>query len=246
MSFQLRRYYFGLIKYKFWLLIFLVPPVTFLTVTALVPSQFLINQTINISNDTPVAIMTSPIGTRPVQEFITHPEKLFLNPFALKALYTDLHHGTGDWRSDPQFRMLAATVQQHMMLRQSDGHTIQVNYSGPDRQLGNTMVGFYSERLVRNALEGIQRSRTVPEPAQIPKITSAATISAQNRFLPPMYFLSFLQTVLASLLGALILAAILEFRDPSFKSERQMAEYLELPILGSFPNLNRVYSAMEK
>jgi capsular polysaccharide biosynthesis protein len=38
---------------------------------------------------------------------------------------------------------------------------------------------------------------------------------------------------------------IYEWSDPSFKSERQVAQYLELPILGSLPDLNKVSAALD-
>jgi len=38
--------------------------------------------------------------------------------------------------------------------------------------------------------------------------------------------------------------AVLEWFDPSFKSERQIAQYLELPILGSIPDLNKISAAL--
>lgn len=245
MLFQMRRYYFGLVKYRIWLIFFVIPPVTFLGVTALIPSKFIVSQDVNISSDTPIASMSSPTATIPAQEFITHPENLFLNPITLRALYTQLFPTAVDYRTDPQFRELADSVKAQMSLRKIDNHNIQFIYSGPDRLFGNAIVSFFSERFIRNAMEGIKRSGMTPAQGQKPNMTGAATTSAQRTLLPPMFITSFLQILIASVLGALILAGILEFKDSSFKSERQMAEYLKLPILGSLPNLNRVYSAMK-
>lgn len=246
MIFQLRRYYFGLVKYKMWLLIFLIPPVIFLAVTAMIPSKFIITQDVKISADTPIALMASPTATMPTSEFVQNPEELFLNPFTLRALYTKLHPGIGNYRTDPQFKELADSIKNDMALKKINPDTLQIHYSGPDRMLGNFMVGFFSEQFVRNAAEGIKRSRTRAASAQKPNLIGKTAIIAQRVLLPSMYIPSFLQMLIASLLGALLLAGILEFKDSSFKSERQMAEYLGLPILGSLPNLNRVYSAIEK
>lgn len=43
-----------------------------------------------------------------------------------------------------------------------------------------------------------------------------------------------------SLLSVLLLIAILELSDPAFKSERQVARYLGLPVLGSIPDADRL------
>ncbi len=246
MPFQLRRYYYGLVKYKTWLLLFLIPPVLFILATALIPSQYTVNQHIHSSVQTPVALLSSPTGTLPAREFVTQPDKLFLNPFALRALYAKLHPGVTDYRTDPRFPALADAVQKHMALHRIDDNTLQIGYSGPDQELGSALVAFFSERWIQYTMEGVKRSGMALAPDQKPGLAGSATISAQRTLLPAMYIKSFVQTLLFSLLGALVLAGILEFNDASFKSERQMAEYLKLPILGSLPNLERVYSAMEE
>jgi len=43
-----------------------------------------------------------------------------------------------------------------------------------------------------------------------------------------------------SLLAVLLLIGVLELSDPAFKSERQVARYLDLPVLGSMPDADRL------
>jgi hypothetical protein len=246
MLFQLRRYYFGLVKYKSWLLFFLIPPLVFLFGTALIPSHFIVSQQISCPIETPVARMSSPTDTMPVQAFLTNPEKLFLHPFTLKALYTRLHPGLTGYRTDPQMPILVDSIQKHMTLYKINDETLVIRYSGPDLELGNTLVSFFSERWVQNAMEGIKRSAMTSPPDQEPGLSGMTSTLTQRTVLPSKYLPAFLQTIIFSLFGALIFAGILEFKDSSFKSERQMAQYLKLPILGSLPNLDRVYSAMKK
>lgn len=246
MLFQLRRFYFGLVKYKSWLLFFLIPPMVYLFGTALIPSHFIVSQQINCSIETPMAIMSSPTGTMPVQAFLTQPEKLFLHAFALRALYTRLHPGITDYRTDPQMQTLVDSIQKHMTLRKINDETLLIRYSGPDLELGNTLVSFFSERWVQNAMEGIKRSAMTSAPGQEPGLSGMTSTLAQRSVLPSKYLPAFLQTIIFSLFGAFVFAGILEFKDSSFKSERQMAQYLKLPILGSLPDLDRVYSSMKK
>jgi hypothetical protein len=70
-------------------------------------------------------------------------------------------------------------------------------------------------------------------------------------FLPPVVYLLVVEQrtfwrsdrlLLGILAGALmlwfILAGFVELADPSFKSERQISRYLDLPVIGVMPDLN--------
>ncbi len=52
---------------------------------------------------------------------------------------------------------------------------------------------------------------------------------------------SLLATMLVSLMLIILYICILEFLDSSFKSERQVSRYLELPTLGSLPDMKKVF-----
>jgi len=43
----------------------------------------------------------------------------------------------------------------------------------------------------------------------------------------------------------MMILGMLEWADPSFKSERQVARYLGLPIIGSLPDLNKICAALD-
>jgi capsular polysaccharide biosynthesis protein len=38
----------------------------------------------------------------------------------------------------------------------------------------------------------------------------------------------------------MLIISLLELTDPAFKSERQMARYLEMPVLGTMPDVQRL------
>lgn len=200
MPFQLRRYHYGLVKYKNWLLLFLIPPMLFILATALIPSRYTVNQHIHSSVQTPVALLSCPTGTLPAREFVTQPEKLFLTPFTLRALYAKLHPGVTDDRTDPRFPGLADAVQKHMTMHPFDDNTLQIGYPGPVRELGSTLVAYFSERWIQHTMEGIKRSGVAPAPDQKPGLAGSTTISARRKLLPAMYIKSFLQTLIFSLL----------------------------------------------
>ena len=53
-----------------------------------------------------------------------------------------------------------------------------------------------------------------------------------------------LLSLFLSVLGVAGLLWALEWMDPSFKSERQIARYLDVPVLGSMPDLNKITNSM--
>jgi len=243
MLFNMKRYYYGFLKYRSWVWLFVLPPLFYLIIAAFIPSQFVISQEIKISSVFPVALMSSPTEYNTMQEIISRPEELFQNTFALRALYSQMNSGIGDYRTDPQFRSLVSSAKQYLALDQTGKDTIQISYQGPDQSIGLSMIGFYSGRLIQNAMAGIKRSKAknFQKPNLVGKIkTKEQRILWQYERLWPLFTITSI-----SLLIVLILCGVLEYRDSSFKSERQMARYLGLPILGSIPDLNRVYSAME-
>jgi len=50
---------------------------------------------------------------------------------------------------------------------------------------------------------------------------------------------------LISIFCILILIGVMEWNDNSFKSERQIGRYLNMPVLGSIPDLNRMSKLMK-
>ncbi|MFH2066436.1 MAG: hypothetical protein ABIK15_14640 [Pseudomonadota bacterium] len=244
MFFHVKRYCYGLLKYRSWLWLVLFPPLIFLFVSAISPNQFSIRQDIRVSKNVPVALMTSPVGYMTIQELLSHPEILFQNKLSIRALYGQLYTDIDYYRTDPQFRALFLAVKDHMRLVLQDNNKIQIAYQGPEKEKGLMLVAFYSDRLIQNISEGIRRSKTqehsTAQIAGVVKIQEERIIFEKSR----MWHL--FRIAVMSIIGVMILCGFLEYRDSSFKSERQMARYLEVPILGSIPDLNKVYASMEK
>lgn len=244
MLFNMKRYYYGFLRYRAWVRLFVLPPLAYLIIAALIPSQFVISQDIKISSDFPIARMSSPTEYDVMQKIISRPEAFFQNTFALRALYGQMNSGVGDYRTDPMFRSLVSSAKQVMHLDEIGKDTIQISYQGPDQRIGLSMVNFYSERLIQNAIAGIKRSNA--KNFQNPRLTGETKTKEQRMLWQADRIGPLLIITSISILAVLILCGMLEYRDSSFKSERQMARYLNLPVLGSVPDLNRVYAAMEK
>jgi hypothetical protein len=52
------------------------------------------------------------------------------------------------------------------------------------------------------------------------------------------------QALIISLIAVIVFLGVLEWSDPAFKSERQIARYLGVPILGSLPDLTLISDAL--
>ena len=244
MFFHIKRYYYGLIKYRSWLWIAVFPPLLFLAVSSITPNQFLIQQDVRVSQQAPVALMTSPVGHITVQTLLSHPETLFQNKLSIRALYSKLYSDIDYYRTDPEFRALFLAAKEHMSLVAKGGKMVQVVYQGPEKEKGQMLVEFYTERLIQNVSEGIRRSKIEEYPAA--QIAGLVKMDEQRIVFERSRMTQLLAVGVGSIFGALLLCCFMEYRDSSFKSERQMARYLEVPILGAIPDLNKVYASMEK
>jgi hypothetical protein len=244
MFFHLKRYYYGLLNYRSLLWLMLFPPLLFIVISLMTPNLFVIKQDIRLSKNAPVALITSPVGYISMQELLSSPRTLFQNKLSIRALYGQMYSDIDYYRTDPQFRALFVEARNHMDLEKSKNDMVHIVYKGPEKEKGIMMVGFYADRLVQNVSEGIRRSKAKAH--YVPKLTGEVKIGEKQIIFETSRLWQLFQVAVISVIGIMILCGILEYRDSSFKSERQMARYLDVPILGSIPDLNKVYASMEK
>lgn len=235
MYFNLKRYYYGILKRKTLLLLMLVIPVVYLIAAATIPDRYTVVQTVALSEDSPVALLTNPVGYMTFAELKRNPESFFLNSYAINKLTGTLLAG---W-AEKYGPVIDSVIRTSMTMTVSGKHTIQIGYYGRSREVGEILVTFYADRLVKKALEGIVRSNeNMPEvkPELIGDV-EFYEIKAywRDERAKPLIFCT-----LASIILVLVLFGFLEWNDPSFKSERQIARYIGLPILGNVPDLNKV------
>jgi len=215
-----------------------------LVISSITPNQFIITQDIRLSKDVPVALMTSPVGYISMQELLSRPETLFQNKLSVRALYGQLYSDIDYYRTDPQFRVLFEAVKNNMLLVKNNQDKVQVVYQGPEKEKGLMMVEFYSDRLIQSLSEGIRRSKA--KETSIAQLAGVAKVKENRIVFEKSRLWQLFEIVIISIIGVMVLCGFLEYRDSSFKSERQMARYLEVPILGSIPDLHKVYASMEK
>ena len=244
MYFNIKRYFYGISKRRFWLLLILFPSMFYIFVSASNTDRFSIRQNISISKDLPVALASGPAGLKQIQEIVIHPDDFFLNNYAVRKLYTELYVGTAVYRADGQFRNLLQIIKNNMSIEMPSEDIAIIAFNGKDKAIGQTLVSYYANRLIQKSKEGLVRSKHKESGFKLPALMGNMEINEHRSLwrserLVPLVLITFI-----SLIGVLMVLAVLEWSDPSFKSERQVAQYLELPILGSLPDLNKISTAL--
>lgn len=244
MSFLMKRYLHGVSKRRLLLLLILVPPFVFLALSAIRSDRFSIKQDISISKDSPVALASGPLGLERMEQIASHPDDFFQNNFAVRKLYTNLYAGTAVYRADRQFRFLLDTIKDGMSLSIPSENIVRITYHGKDQKIGQTLVGYYSQRLVLKAKEGLARRERQDFNGTVPKLMGGVELEMHTALWRTERLLPFVIICIISLIVVLILLGLLEWSDQSLKTERQVARYLELPIIGSLPDLNKISATL--
>lgn len=240
MVFYIKRYLAAFEERKHWTFMAVVPVVLYLIVAALRIDSFSISQDFVYSGDVRLAAANSQVDTPPLDRLLTDPDQLFLDPLALSQLQQrlELQDGTSALPTDLGLKRL---VHGAMELSSLPDSRLRLTYEGSNVRLGEIMVEVYSERLAQRVADGAARLST-PETAAPFSFQADGGVSLRGvaspwnaERLPRAILILFL-----SLLAVLLLIGLLELSDPAFKSERQIARYLDLPVLGSMPDATQL------
>jgi len=216
----------------------------YIFVSASNTDRFSIRQNISISKGLPIALASGPGGLKQIKEIVFHPDSFFLNNYAVRKLYTKLYVGTTVYRADGQFRNLLEKIKNSMSIKMPSENIAVITFYGEDKAIGQTLVSYYSDRLVQKGKEGLLRSKHKESNFKLPALTGNMEINEHRSLWRSERFVPLVLITFISLIGVLLVLAVFEWSDPSFKSERQVAQYLELPILGSLPDLNKISAAL--
>ncbi|WP_295445359.1 hypothetical protein [uncultured Thiodictyon sp.] len=250
MGFYLSRYTRALRVNKRWALLALLPPALYLMLAVFNDLTFKVSRDFSpYSGDTPVAGSNSPVNTLKLEELVAKPDLLFLDEFTVARLQKRFGRGdnSGPLGDDAALRNLAHST---LSLVDLGDARLRLSYRGKDPLLGGSLVGFYTDRLLMRIKDGMLRTapRTAPGPLALRSVSNIAvgeivvvgerSMWDAERLRPALIILA------ASGLGVLVLIAVFELTDPSFKSERQMAQYLGVPVLGALPNAEPLVRAL--
>ena len=247
MGFYIKRYLSAFREHRHWTLIALVPVMLYLIVAAVRVDNFLITQDFSYSGEIRIAMSHRPVDSLTLEALLADPDRLFLDTFALSQLQQRLEFQP-QTRELPTSQGLKRLAHGSMKLSSQPDSRLRLTYTGPHAHIGETMVDFYSQLLVQRVEAGAARQSATAaastpsrfEPIGTLTTTGVASLWSAERL--PRATLVFV----LSLLAVLLLIGILELSDPSFKSERQIARYLDLPVLGSMPDTRQLAHQLEE
>ena len=237
MGFYFNRYIQALRRRKNWALLMPFLVITYLAYAAIHDVRFTVSQAFSAySAALPVAASNSPIGMFKMDELVLHPELFFLDSFALNQLRSKLgflesHGALGDEAA------LRSLIRHSMSLSVVNDAHLTLSYVGNNPMLGRILVSFYSDRLLKKVFEGVRRITQGTAKSLDFKLAGDVDVSGRKLLWSEDRLLPALSIFLLSSIAILVLVGIWEMADPSFKSERQVARYLGIPVLGVIPNV---------
>jgi len=246
LQFFLKRYIQAVSARRLWALLAFVPLIVYLFLSAIVPDRFTVKQELSISGDNLISLSPRSADLKALNELVSTPSYFFLNKFALVLLGKRLNMDMQLERALNPLLILKREVARCLSLTTLGQDTAVIVYEGKNRKRGAAMVGFYSQRLIKRTNDWLAQNRSemvksLPPPKLVGKITVEEQRSPwrSERLLPAVFIF------VISLIVLLVTIALLDWFKPSFRSERHIAYYLKVPILGTLPNLKRIAEVMK-
>jgi hypothetical protein len=256
-KFFLKRYLYKISSQRGLFILGLIPALIYLGASAMQMDRFKIYQKIKIEPATPLAVSNSPSDYTSIAWFLTHPDELFLDAYTLQTLNRELQKELPPQPAITTEAQLMQSIKSAMSFSY-EKDMLRISYSGINQEMGEFLAAFYAKKILKKAEDGVKRQemllarqlqqegKVVPAPKSPPysELKGGLTVESEralwrNERLPMTLLL-----LAAGLAAVLVWIGILELLDTSFKSERQVARLLGLPVLGTVPNMNRISKIM--
>ncbi len=236
MIFYLKRYFAALWLRRKWMALAFAPLFIYLVFAALRDDSFIITQDFSYAGEVVVSASNNPAATITLDALVSDQDLLFLDAFALAQLQKRLEL-MKDWAGIPAESELRRLVHSVLSLTRESDSIIRLSYHGQNAELGGALVAFYTERLLKRVDDGRVRVRSETSSSASTLNTSGGMVmNGMNALWNPDRLVPASVVFFIALLGLMLLVGLFELLDPSFKSERQIARYLGLPVLGAIPN----------
>lgn len=243
-------------KYLYWAI---VPAVIYLIIAAMFPHSYEISQDLRARDEAKLAPGPSPMDLVSVQSVLSEPQSFFTTNQVLMDLREQLLTGDtlereewSQWMPSRFAVFIKRTVRNDLTLQSSDTNMLTLSYQGQDQKLGKFLVDFYAQRLVWAGQRAQKRealtSQSQGQNGDQDKAKSEISLAGELQIDSSRTLLTWERTVVALVILAacLVLALITiwlkETSRPKLYTERQAARYLDIPVLGSVPNLDRLLS----
>lgn len=247
MRFYFKWFLYGLRRRPALLLAAFIPLLVFLLVTGLSCDRFGVSLELPLAGATPLAVRSSPVAVVSVADFAAEGSRFFteeLTPGAWRRLSVRC---PAAGRYDIEARRQWVELINSLRLTYDDaGGRVTIGYEGPDLELGRALTAFSAERLLARARAGRQRRERYPgaggehhaDSALQEIVIGKAKIKRYRAWWRAERLPAAAASLVLPLVLILVLSGYLEFTHPAFKSGRQAARYLDLPILGTLPDLD--------
>ncbi len=247
MAFFLKQYIHAVQARGWWLLAALIPLAFYLASSGARPDRFTIERELSISADAPISLSPKPGDLTEISDIISNPDAFLLNRFALstleKTLQEDIRLNSTLFNSPRALKILCA---ESMSISIPDKDLFRIVFHGENRELGEAMVEFYSHRLLYQADAGLNLTRArAPNKLRAHGMAGDMEVTGHRALWRSERFFPASRIVAVSLLVILVIIGVVDRFDASLKSERQTARYLNVPVLGSLPNLKGVSAAIK-
>jgi hypothetical protein len=271
MQYYIRQYCQGMWRIRQWLPLVFLPSIIYLLVASAAPDRFSVIQKVTVQKTAPIALPKTPLDIMPMSDMISRPAELFLDEFAILDLGNAVQAVPG-MRKETASRNLRGVIESSMTLKTADDASVLLNYYGHDVELGKIMVNYYTQRLVNRSRDGLVRSmrnlnragalETNGGSPQLQTARPTGTESAISQFQPAtpegdiriQEYRTFWRsdrlfpsvgTLVGTLMLWLILAGFVGWVYPPFKSEGQISRYLDIPVIGTMPDIVPLIQRMQ-
>jgi len=253
MLFNLRRYIYALSQHSPWLLFALLPLAAFLLVSGIKTDRYTLSRSLQVNPDYPVAVATSPVDTISLKSLVTTPKYFFTDRLTLTGWQRFAETDPGMEKYDFTDKKTILKTINTLTLVIVQNEQLKISYFGPDVELGTQLINYYMNRLLSRMRAGYHRQSTtiiqennyaLPIQLQLDK-TKLKQTEHHTWWRNERLGLAAIFTLIP-LVMILIIIGFLEFLDPSFKSGRQAARYLNLPILGFIPSLEPIINKLQE
>lgn len=238
MLFYIKRMLYRINRNRRYLSLAIALPLLYLVAMAYKPHTFAVSLSFPSPADAPVTAPESPTEAMTLSEITASPEQAarFIKGNFFPHLILDYPLGYKAIVTQAQRTALYTEARNNLTIELSKEGQATVTYIGKNRETGERLVTYYGNTLFRRIQEGYKRLG-IPAPSPM---ESAPEMTYTSRTIRRIWEPSRLIPALICFAGGLLVFALIqvtiEALDPSYKSEKQIAEHLGVPVLGSMPD----------
>ena len=257
MLFHLRLFLHAIRKNTKFFVFVLVPPLAYLAFQAYVPYTYTLAQDFVTEEQTVFAFGPNPLDIVQLQEIKENPDLLFTDRLALMDLRNHLlveeavqRPEWTSWLPSQVNLFIQRSLHHNVSLQDKDGNRMSLVYDGPDRELGQAMLSFYTQRLLHGAQKAQERSLVDVAVSRTQALGQGAfpgiavdgpvQIAASRLLYHPDRLGPALWVLCISVLVFLALVWLMEHARPKLYTPRQTSRYLNVRVLGQLPDLNKL------